>query len=354
MKQSANPVQMLQFITQPAFLVKDGVITQVNTAATNYKISVGATILDMIASGREEYESFSSGKLYLTLHAGRAWVSVCDGVHLFCLENAFASPELRAFALAAQHLRAPLSNAVFGTEAIMQRDDLVSEGLKEQLSQINRSLYQMIRTVCNMSDVSQLGTSGNANIQQCNARYVFSEVFEKASALAENTGHPFRFRGLKQNVECALDSQLIERAVLNMLSNALKFSPSGSEILAVLKYSENRLSLTIENKTHVGSSTSYRNAFHRFLREPGIDSSQAGIGLGMSIISQAAAIHSGTLLLNISRNGVVRVTLSIPTTIKSISAAKSPVILLDGYTGGIDNYLVELSDVLPNHLYDNI
>jgi len=139
-----------------------------------------------------------------------------------------------------------------------------------------------------------------------------------------------------------------------MLSNALKFSPSGSEILAVLKYSENRLSLTIENKTHVGSSTSYRNAFHRFLREPGIDSSQAGIGLGMSIISQAAAIHSGTLLLNISRNGVVRVTLSIPTTIKSISAAKSPVILLDGYTGGIDNYLVELSDVLPNHLYDNI
>lgn len=352
MKQSANPVQMLQFITQPAFLVKDGVVTQLNTAANNYQISIGTPILEMIVSGREEYEAFSTGKLYLALKAGRAWVSACDNFHIFCLENSFSSPELRAFALAAQHLRAPLSNAVFGTEALLQRDDLEHTDLKEHLSQINKSLYQLIRAVCNMSDVSQLGLAGNANIQQCNAKYLFSEIFDKASTLTEAAGCSIRFRGLTKDVECALDSQLIERAILNLISNAIKFSPKDGEISAKLKQNDNRLTLTIENRIQDGNFDTYGNAFNRFLREPGIDSGLTGIGLGMSIISRTAAIHGGTLLLNISKKGVAKVSVSFPITAGPNTTAKSPIKLLDGYTGGIDSYLIELSDVLPNKFYE--
>lgn len=346
-----NPVQMLQFITQPAFLVKNGVITEINDAAASRQINVGASIYEMITFGSDDYKGFASGKLYLSLNVGMAWVSICNGFHLFTLEDSFSSPELRAFALAAQHLRAPLSNAVSGMEFIMQETDSADAELKEQLSQINRSLYQMIRAVCNMSDVSQIGITNRANIKLCNARQTFGEIFEKATNLTENTGHSIQFRNLKQDVECDLDSSLIERAVLNMISNAIKFSSAGSCVSATLKLKGNRLALTIENSIQDGQSRIFGNAFNRFLREPGIESNQIGIGLGMSIISRAASVHNGTILLNLSRNGIVKITLSVPTHTTNVATAKSPIILLDGYTGGLDNYLVELSDILPNSLY---
>ena len=354
MKKTANPVNMLQFITHPAFLVKGGVITEVNEAATACHILVGTPISEMIVIGKEDYESFSSGKLYLALNVGRAWVSVCDSFHLFFLENTFSSPELRAFALAAQHLRAPLANAVSGTEMLMQREDLENSDLKKQLSQINRNLYQMIRTVCNMSDVSQIGTTNKANTELCNAGYVVGEIFEKAANLTETGGRSLQFRNLKQDLECVLDTQLIERAVLNILSNALKFSTAGSSINAVLKQNESRLLLTVENSIQDGYSGLYGNSFSRFLREPGIESGQIGIGLGMSIISRAASAHGGTILMNLTRKGIVKITMSLPIHTTIEPTARSPIILLDGYTGGIDSYLVEFSEILPNNFYENV
>ena len=354
MKPAANPAQMLQFITRPAFLVKDGIITKVNDAAAACHISVGTSISEMIVQGKEDYESFSSGKLYLALNTGRAWISFCGNLQLFCLEDNFTSPELRAFALASQHLRTPLSNAVSGTEMIMQREDLEGTDIKQQLGQINRNLYQLIRAVCNMSDVSQLGVSNISHTKLYNARYVFGEIFEKAAALTGNSGHTLQFKNVKQSVECALDAQLIERAVLNMISNAVKFSPEGSNILAVLRQNGNRLSLTMENSVEDGYSGIYGNAFSRFLREPGIESGQMGIGLGMSIISSAASVHGGTILLNLTKRGIVKITMSIPIRTTIDSTTKSPTPFFDSYTGGIDSYLVELSDVLPNQYYENI
>lgn len=355
MEPTANPIEIIQYIPQPAFLVKDGVVTQANAAATDRQIKIGTPVAELITLGAEDYEVFVSGKLYLELKSGRAWISICGDMHLFCIEDSFSSPELRAFALAAQHLRAPLSNAISGTELLLQNETLQqSTALKMQLGQINRSLYQMIRAVCNMSDVSQLGSSFGAKREIQNIAPVFDEIFEKAAALIEDAGRTLKFRGLKHGVDSAIDVQLLERAVLNLISNAIKFSPQGSTIQSVLKQNGNRLTLTVENRIQDGLGGMYGNTFSRFLREPGIESSQIGIGLGMSIVSHSVAAHRGTVLLDTSRKNCVKITVSIPIDTSYEPGLKSPMILLDGYTGGIDNYLVELSDVLPNHYYELI
>lgn len=355
MEPKANPVQMIHYIHQPAFLVKDGIITQTNDAASSRQINTGIPVIELITSGAEDYEAFSSGKLYLGLKYGWAWVSVCDNAHLFCIDDSYSSPELRAFALAAQHLRMPLSNAISGTELLMQNETLQQNPeIKQHLGQINRSLYQIIRAVCNMSDVSQPGLNCNAKPEIQNVTSVFNEIFEKAAALTENAQRTLQFRSLKHCVDSAIDVQLLERAVLNLISNAVKFSPVGSTIQAALKLKGNRLTLTVKNSIQDGQTGIYGNAFNRFLREPGIESSQIGIGLGMTVISRAVSAHSGTVLLDTARKNGVQITVSIPIRTKCEPVLKSPIILLDGYTGGIDSYLVELSDVLPNHYYELI
>lgn len=354
MEPTANPEQMIQYISQPAFLVKDGIVIEANRSAETHQIKIGAHVNELITLGSDEYRSFFSGKLYLELKTGRAWVSNCNGIHLFCMEDSYSLPELRAFALAAQHLRTPLSNAVSGTELLIQNELLQNDEIKKQLGQINRSLYQLIRTVCNMSDVAQLGTAGNIKFELENAASVFSEIFEKAANLAENADRTLKFHGLKQSVSCVMDVQLLERAVLNLISNAIKFSPTGSTIQATLNQKENRLSLTIENSLQDGITGIYGNAFRRFLREPGIEGGHLGIGIGMSIVSRAVAAHGGTVLLNTSEKNSVKIIVSIPIRTTNEPILQSNIVLLGGYTGGIDHYLIELSDVLPDCFYETI
>ena len=180
MKPTANPIEIIKFIPQPAFLVKDGVIFAVNDAASTLLISEGVPVSEIITLGLNDYTTFKSGKLYLELKAGRAWVSVCGDTHLFCMEENYSSPELRAFALAAQHLRTPLSTAVSGAEILMQNETMrESTDLKQYMGQINRSLYQMLRAICNMSDISQLGSQINAKLELVNVSSVFDDIFEK-------------------------------------------------------------------------------------------------------------------------------------------------------------------------------
>ena len=353
MKPTANPEELIKYIAQPAFLVKDGIIQDANKAALNQNIVNGTNVADLITIGFDAYQNFSSGKLYLELKSGRAWVSVCSDYHLFTMESGYSSPELRTLALAAQHLREPLSNAVSGMELLLHNDKLQDDDSKKQLGQINRSLYQMIRSLCNMSDVSQLGENSHAHLELQNATAVFREIFEKVDDLTKETGHTMSYRIPSKAIDCMLDAQLLERAILNLISNAIKFSPVNSTIKVALNQKDQRLTLTVENDLEDDSSI-YGNAFNRFLREPGIESGNIGIGIGMSIISQAVSAHSGTVLLDANRHkDHVKIMLSIPIRTAGIPAVKSPITIVGGYTGGINNYLVELSDVLPEHYYES-
>lgn len=353
MESTLSPEKTIEYISQPAFLAKDGIVTAVNNAASQMQIKVGTSINELIKVGTEDYAGFRSGKLYLELSVGRAWVSICDDVHLFNVEGPYPTPELKALALAAQHLRMPLSNAMSSIELLKQNEALEnSDSLRQQVSSVNRSIYSLLRSVCNMSDASPAGISCQANLQVQNATAIFDEIFEKLTTFTEKSGQILEFTGLKQPVECLLDPQLMERAILNMVSNAVKFSPAGTTIRIIVKHTGHRLSIAVENTISEEQRRIYSNAFLQFRRIPTIEDGLYGIGLGMSVISGVMAAHSGTVLLDTAKKNTDRITLSFPVRTTANSVVRSPIQLLGGYTGGIDSYLVELSDILPNHFYE--
>ena len=148
---------LLNLTTRPAFTVRDGLVDMTNEAARKYFLEPGVPVEELLITGKEEYQEFTEGCLYLSLSIGgiscAASVSRMDGYDLVIIEQDADQAELQAMALAAQEIRGPLSNVMSVADQMFPvTEQEANEETQAQIARINRGLYQMLRIVGNMSD----------------------------------------------------------------------------------------------------------------------------------------------------------------------------------------------------------
>lgn len=340
--------QMLDLITAPCFCVKDGRILACNHGARALLLSVGAEVAPMLTTGQEAYARFQGGSLFLTLELEstrlHATVERKGGIDYFLLEEAYAEQELRALSLAARDLRTPLSGLLSTTEALSASAE--SEETRRQVGLLNRNLAQMLRLVGNMSAAG----SGILRKEFLEITGFYREIFEKAGVLLSRSGMELRYEEPDTTIYTLADPQELERAALNLLSNAAKFSPKGSPIRVSLKRHGQMLHLTVED-TGTGIPEENRGTlFQRYLRAPAIEDIRQGIGLGMVLVRTAAAHHGGTVLVDFPPQGGTRVCMTLAICQDIPNGFRSPLLKVD-YAGERDHALIELADVLPAELY---
>lgn len=345
---------ILEPLLCPAFLVKDETVIQANRQALDRQIQVGDSIKSLISIGLQEYTSLESGRLCLTITANKvkfnATVVKTDAFDIFYLEPEFDTPELKAFSLAAQHLREPLATALNCTDQLLPTNQKLPSELAEQVAKINRSLYQMHRTLCNMSDVAQYHKLYlNADLR--NISTFVDEIVAKAAELASASGLRLEFKGLSQPVWGHIDCEKLERSIYNLISNAIKFSPKDSIITTALYQKDDRIYFSVENDTVSKVIDLYPDIYTRYMREPRLDTEGNGIGIGLTIVRTTAIAHGGTLLLQKIADNRIRFTISLAVKQGQGNILRSPIKLPFDYTGGYDHALVELSDSLSCDLY---
>lgn len=338
---SYNP--LLELLDYPAFLVKDGVIVQANRSAQQKLITPGKPVNAVLGASASAYQEFNGGCLYLTLSLAGcscgAAVTQAGDMDLFSLDQ--NSQADQALALAAQQLRAPLHSLFSAVE------------FQPQLKEVNRGLHQIHRIVTNMADFPRYKEQGNTRAEVTDLCHLFTETVEKAAALVESAGMQLHYTALPQLVIGLADREMLERAVYNLISNAVKFSPKGSILEAKLTAKGNMLYFTVQDQGDGIAPDIMNSIFTRYLRAPGIEDSRHGVGLGLALVRAAAAIHGGTVLIDQPETGGTRVTITITVTHSTDSMLRSPIRLpINDYAGGRDHGLLELSDVLPSNLYN--
>jgi len=346
MEQSHDLSGMLDLIIRPAFAVTDGIITHCNQAARSCMLTAGTPAAKLLETGRDEYAAFSSGCLYLTLqiagHSFGASVSRMDGFDVFVLDEEDSQPQLQAMALAARELRDPLADMMIAADRLMPADDSQSD----MMQLLNRSLYHMLRLVGNMSDAARYAQHAPPRQELRDITAVVGDIFEKAAVLAEHTGITLRFSNHPEGVLSLTDTEKLERGIYNMLSNAIKFSERGSVIDAKLTRRGNKLHLTVCDSGSGIPDDGLGSVFFRHLRQPGVEESRHGIGLGMVMIRSAAFAHGGTVLIEKNTPEGTRLTMTLSIRKDLQGNLGSPRLKVD-YAGEFDHGLIELADVLP-------
>ena len=354
MEQRNDTAQLLDLMARPAFCVTDGHITRVNDRAAAFQITPGTDIAALLLTGAEEYAALEGGCLYLTLSVNGQRLGACVSrlgeFDVFCLEELADSRELQAMALAARELRNPLTTVMVTAQQLFPVTGLEQDSVtREQVARINRGLYQILRVVSNMSDAGHYAASP-ARLETVDIAGVFAEIFAKAAALLEYTQVSMEYQGYPDAVFCLADRESLERAVLNMVSNAVKFSHPGDTIQASLTRRGQKLYLTLTDSGDAIPDRIRGDVFTRYQRQCGMEDPRFGIGLGMVLIRAAAAAHGGTVLVDRPHQGGNRITMSIP--IRQGSATLRTGIMQVDYTGERDHGLIELSQFLPESLYE--
>ncbi len=355
MDKEMNAPELLEILPQPGFCVTDNQIQYANQAAGALMLAPGDDILPLLVTGQEDYAGFQTGQLYLSLSIGGICRSACvtriGTMDLFLLDPEAAAEEFRSMGLVSMELRQPLNRAITGVQHLLSERDTLTPGAEARAAQLNQSLMQLMRLACNLSDIGRYRASSRMETRDICS--FLEELLEKAQTLTGGTGIRIEKEIPREILFCLMDPEQMERAVWNLISNAIKFTPKGGSILCRLRRLGNRIQLTVQDSGSGIADSIRLSLFHRYQRQPGIEDSRFGLGLGMSIVQTAAMNHGGVVLVDKAEDSGTRITITFPIRTNTDSQLCSPIFRPD-YSGGWDHGLMELADCLPSDLYGEL
>lgn len=342
---------LLEMIDRPAFIVREGIITDCNQMAKNRQISIGKAIWEYIPEEDDAYRNYRGGILYLTLQIG--WIQCGTTVvrqengDIFLMDRDNDQAQLQTLSLAAQQLRVPLSDVMNLADCLFPQ--LQEEDQQKKASQMRRALFQLMRLIGNMADAERYAMLEAPIFENTELCGFFREIIEKADVTLENTGVTLRYSCPDTPIFTLIDRERMERACYNLLSNAVKFSAPGGSVEVKLTRRGKHACLTVEDRGDGIAAHVPGSLFHRYMREPAIEDSRFGLGLGMTLVRSAASVHGGTVLLEQTHGTKVAITMAIRKEVPG--SLRSPKLRIGDYAGGRDLGLLEFSDSLPADAY---
>lgn len=337
--------QLLDNLAQPAFAAQDGTVVYANRPAREKMLKVGDAV--------EQYRA-ADGVFSLQGTEYDANMQELDGCTLYFLASAKdSSPLSPAIFRAAQNIREPLMSLFSASSSLFPKlEALENEELQEELSHLNRAYFRLMRLACNLSDLyAALDGQMRLHYEKTEMTDYFYNIFIRTESLCELCGIRLSVRLHPQTFFAWIDRQKVERLILNLISNAVKFSRPGSEIALELSKIGSFAVISVSDQGEGLSEQALSETYSRFARPLSVEDSRNGLGAGLTLCRTIAELHGGSMMLCDNSPSGTRVTVRLPLNKPDAQAlVESPLAGMD-YTGGLSHTLVELADVLPCEAY---
>ncbi len=215
------------------------------------------------------------------------------------------------FSNVSHEFRTPLTLMLSPTEEALASPEQALTG--DDLATVHRNELRLLKLVNTLLDFSRI-EAGRAQ-----AAYEPADLAELTTDLASAFRSAITRAGVRFEVECPplsgpvhVDREMWEKIVLNLLSNALKFTFDGS-IRVALRERDGRAELEVRD-TGVGiSPDDQRHLFERFHRVQGSRArTHEGSGIGLALVHELVKMHGGTLAVSSDAGQGSAFTVAIP------------------------------------------
>jgi signal transduction histidine kinase len=228
--------------------------------------------------------------------------------------RALDEAKARFFANVSHELRTPLALVLGHLEKWSSSGD-VPLSLRSDLRVALRNARMLQKYVNDLLDIARM------EAEQLSLRYAHVDLAQAVRLTSSQFESMARERGISfvcdapGSLQADVDPEAFDRILLNLLSNAFKFSPDGGSVRCALTEEAARAILIVED-TGPGVPLGLREkVFERFQRldEPGSRRTTVGTGLGLAIVKELVELHAGTVRVGDAAGGGARFTVEIPT-----------------------------------------
>ena len=193
-------------------------------------------------------------------------------------------------------LRSPLASLRGYLETLAMRDDATAE---EREGYVTRALHASERLSGLVSDLFDLARFDAAEIrperEPLSLAELAADVVADCQGEAERRGVALRIRAEDGLPLATLDAGLVDRAVGNLVDNALRHTPPGGAVeVEVVRHDASALAVVVRDTGEGIAPELLPRVFDRFVRADESRSS-SGAGLGLAIVKRIAELHGGTV-----------------------------------------------------------
>jgi PAS domain S-box-containing protein len=216
------------------------------------------------------------------------------------------------FANVSHELRTPLA-LILGPAERLKRTDMGSGERAEIAEVIVRNARVLLKHVNDLLDISKLEARKlSIELQEADVAALLRFVASHFDVLAAERNINYQLQ-VADTLRAAIDTEKLERVLMNLISNAFKFVPVGGTIRCIAEASQSGLLLAVED-SGPGVRLELREAiFERFRQGDGSASREVGgTGLGLAIAREFVELHRGQVYVTDSEFGGARFEVLLP------------------------------------------
>jgi signal transduction histidine kinase len=228
-----------------------------------------------------------------------AWQEIRRASDTFAaaLKDAEAANQAKTnfLAVVSHELRNPLNSILLWCNALLTSGTL--EGKVDRgVNAIRRAAQAQAQLIEDLLDISRIESGRmRLDVQPINPAEVMHAAVESMTPAAEAKSIAMQVV-IDPHADVIMgDSQRLQQAAWNLLSNAIKFTPKGGKVQVRLERINSHLEIVVADNGQGIDLHALENVFDRFWQATSPNSSERGMGLGLSICKHIVNLHGGTI-----------------------------------------------------------
>jgi len=192
-------------------------------------------------------------------------------------------------------LKTPLTLVRLYGETLQRKDDLKEEEKREAYEIITKESERLSHLINNVLDFSRIEMGRKEfNLKKGNLSDVVRDTLDSYRYHLEKKGFKIQAEIANDLPQMDFDREAMASVLINLLSNAMKFSPDQKEVTVRLFKEKNSAVLQVEDKGMGISPRETSKIFRRFYRVKNkVTAETAGSGLGLTLVKHITEAHGG-------------------------------------------------------------
>ncbi|MDX1633620.1 MAG: CHASE2 domain-containing protein [Marinobacter sp.] len=213
-------------------------------------------------------------------------------------------------------VRSPLVSQLALIEQLKRSPQAIEAGQLDQLGRLARRSYQLAEEFVQLARAEQLTET---RFYECEFLAIVENARDSVSEQAAEKGIRLQLLG-NEDIWLSGNAELLERAVINLLTNAVQYSDSGSTVTIQVFEAGHQACLTVSDEGVGIAPDELPYLFDRYRRQKSSElSGNHGAGLGLSFVNVVVEKHRGEIKVESEEGAGSTFTLKLP-----VAAPRSP------------------------------